>query len=801
MSIRMRRKAVRRAAAALWLLAAAGCGDAGAPGPMPEPALWPVPDVEPPALPLAAELPWLAELSSWSAAGCGPGQPDRPPRMGDLGLGNGRVFTLLGYACPLNTLHSMVGPGYQRHGAFFPDTASRLEVAGAEAEVESGHLFRVRGAPIAVSRERAGELELIGLSFAPRLDGADAAERSLVRAFWVSNRGAAAAAAVVLRTAGAASSRGDRQRQLLALEPAAAADPAALELGRLQPGQTRRVVLAYALGRDAAALQRTAAALRGHGLEALLERTRRAWAERLAAAARLHSPDTRVDDLLAGLLLTVLVQQAAGGGVGPMSHYTRIWTRDCAGPVRLLLRLGLHQRAREVLDYYHAAAVQTGGIRNSYPLDLDPRPDLPEPDWAAMGPMDGRTAAEAPSYLPLMARWYALATGDRSLSCGWFAFWRHALDGQALDERYRLSFSGDETFRTAMSLALGLHLEHDYHRCCWSANSAFLYVAAAAALAAEAAACGRPEAAADLDQRAERVRAAADETFWHPDGYWAPFVDRAAPGELPPPYEDVATKPLWTGALEPTAPRARSNLQALIDRTGRDDGLLVSPLHPSYQGLAGALLGMAVEEGVYTGMGPGYGLYNLAALDHPLAGPAFDALGRVVSATGNAAEYQVLDDHAALQFIYDAEGGEVGDHTARFRPWEGAILADALVVYLTGFTPDAPARRVALAPRLPNGWPWMRFERLRVGATRFDLVLQRAGDRWRAVVGPTDGGWLTAELALPLPACRPRRVVLDGRRLQRDEYTVWQPFGRTRIQLPAAAIGPARALDLEVLCR
>jgi len=186
-----------------------------------------------------------------------------------------------------------------------------------------------------------------------------------------------------------------------------------------------------------------------------------------------------------------------------------------------------------------------------------------------------------------------------------------------------------------------------------------------------------------------------------------------------------------------------------------------------------------IHQGVYTGMMPGYYLYNLALTDHPRAEEAFNGLELAASPSGNFAEYQIYDDHSALQIIYE-HGGTLGDLTARYRPWEGGISLDAMVFYLTGFEPDAPDGAVTLAPRLPNLWPQMKWTGLRVGDQRFDLLVEDKGGRRKITVTPVSGS-LKVNLDVPLPAANVKQVRVRGKSV--SGYETWSPFGRTRVKL------------------
>jgi len=756
--------------------------------------LWESTPIEPLDTSLFGDAEWLGDVSTWIGEGCGEEQPFEPGQMGDFAVGNGRVFSLSGYNCPLNSLHTMIGPNYQKREVFFEDTYSRLELDGERLSIIEGHMFRVSGAPILISRERTAEVDLYTLTFAPLTGGAeDPVERAIIREIIIVNRTSSTLADLRLTTHAVRNDAETRRRTLVALEPAGVESPRVISLA-LEPSAQARFLFAYVLSIGGEGEEETIAALEDADLTELLESTRDAWRGFLDDAASLESPDARVNDLFHGLLITVRSQQDRLGGVSPMSEYTRIWTRDLAGPVRFYLRAGLFEHAYATLDYYHTAAAEAGDIRNSFNLDVDPDPPPEEPDWASLEPFDGRESAEAPSYLPLMARWYALATGDHRLVEDWFPFFRRALDGQAVSEENLLSFSADETFRTAMAITHGLDLAYAFEESCWSANSSFLFVASSEALAAEAEAIGLETEAAELRERAERVRLAAEETFWHADGYYVPYIDWTAPESSPPLYEDVSTKPIWTGYLPADDERALTNLESVVERIAHDNGMLVSPLHPMHDNAFGS----GIHEGVYTGMNPGYGLANLALTDHPLAEAAFNSVQDVVSYSGNIGEYQIYDDHSSLQIIYDPSG-ILGDYTARYRPWEGGILGDALMLYLTGLEPDATEGSVRLAPHLPNGWPTMTWRRLRVGEVRFDLRVEDEDGRRTIAVEPTTSGSLTVHLEVPLPPCDVSEIMIDGESIDMESIDLWSPFGQTRIRLPSEEVSRESPLTVEVL--
>lgn len=764
----------------------------------PEPLrLWEHPEMPPVEGRFIAERPWLTDLSTWWGQGCGPRQPATPPRMADFGVGNGRVFALSGYACPLNKLHSMVGPEYQQEPTlFFEDTWHEVATAGgASLEIGDGFIFRVRGTSILLTKESLPGAELLTATFAAPGGPDSPASRAMVRIVVLRNTGDAPLAGLELRVARPKSVGGPNRRALVILEPSREGG-APVPFPPLAPGEEARIDLAYVMSRGDEEHDAAVRSLRAAGASTLLEGARdedRAW---VARAAHLSSPDPRVDDLFEGMAITMRTQQAWRGGISPMSRYTLIWTRDTSGIVRYLLRAGLFEEAKRVLDYYFLATRRRGDVANAMPLDQDSEAGVPEPDWHAMtSTLTGREAAEAPNFIPLMLHWYGRASGDFSLFTTRYGVLHRALFGQQMNAEGLQPFTGDETYHVALSMSRGFDiLEHNWAKCCVSAYSAMLFAAAAEVLAPHAATAGHADDARWLREKAALVRESAlGRFFWDPAGYYAPFLWRSALTERPPPFEDVGTQPLWLGLDPPSDERALSNLRVTVERLATPDGYLQSALDPRYA----HYLDTNVEKGVYTGMMPGYALYNFALTDHPLAEASFNTLGRSASPSGNYAEYQAFDDHSALQPIYF--DGALGDFTARYRPWEGGINIEAGIVYLTGIEPDAANQAVSLAPHLPNGWPTMRWTGLRAGDARIDLEVEDDGEQRAVRVTPSSP--LTIQLSVPLPASEVREVRAGDRVLSSTEWSVFSPFGETRVVLAPSAASPGDPLRVSVRYR
>lgn len=746
--------------------------------PLPEPdVLWGQgPEV--PDLP-----PWVIEhvgeegLSNWSFA-LEHGDPPPPMHLADFAVANGHVFSLIGYASPFNTLHSMIGPDYQKDDGYFSDLW--VEVASAA----DGNPFtwkrewigRARGAPVVVTHAESPVVSLTVLDVAPfgGLSSPEDSPPGILRVALIRNRTAEDLDGLWLRAACARpqedlgegqvqEERGGNRRILEWLdggEPVATGNGLAVPVGPLPAGGLATLRLAAGTGEAGDDIDATLDVLREEA-GPLVEDTLTAWGERLNRGIEVVTPDPRVNDYLTGAQVIVLSQIASTGALCPMSQYTRTWLRDCGGPVRYLTRSGFVEEAKGIIDYLWLAALVEGGLRNSYPADFDPDllDILDPPAWEDQPVMTGRARAESPTYLALMYSWYFGVTGylpDIDIR----QMLRHALLKQEFHGDL-LPFSGDETFRTAMAIAHGLPVDESFEEGYLSANSSFLWVPAARFMALISELSGEDtEVYNEWLTLADQVEAAAEETYHADGGAYAPYVHEGDLSPAPAPFEDVNTKPIWAGYLGRFSDAAADNLDATIAALGGGDGILVSPLPDAYVGW----MGLPIKEGIYTGMSPGYFLQNLAQERHPLAEAAFNALQHHASPSGATPEYAVLDGPYPLQIMYDPTGGEPADYTSRYRPWEGAIVADAALEYLFGLRQVNQSNDLALSPNLPNGWSWSEVRGVQVGdLQRYDIRVERHDGTWTVTVTGVTGGGVDVTLDLPWPDDGASAVVtLDG---------------------------------------
>ena len=713
----------------------------------PPPTLWP----EGPAFEVKGALaealsqgPGLsldALLLPWVSHATGADRPD-VGHLAGFGVGNGHVFALLGYpeTGPLNTLHGLVGPTYERGERFFGDYA--VELLGDDGKPRAfDEAWVARGAgPLAVvSRERYGQIEVDVVTAAPYVPltgSTEAHPGCLLRLVAVRNTGDTATAALSLQVRGKnpdVQASGDHlteastERALTtawSADATAAARALVTPVGPLAPGAEVRVALTHCTAEGTT----PPPAWRPSDDEAL-EVARGALQDGLAAGGTYPSldlPDPRVAAFLDGMRGTIGAQTAATGAVCPMSQYTRTWARDNIGPALYQLVSGDHEALARAMDYVWGATLAKGDLQNSYDADLDLEATTPEPDWPSLGPLGVRVGAETPSYLVILYGLWYRHTGDLEKARERWGLLRRAMLDVRFDVDRLLPWTGDETFRAAMNEAFGLGLDVAHHELSFSLNSNILWLAAARHFVLLGQALGKDADVAAVQALAAEMEQKAMPRYLLADGCYSALIDRATGETWPAPFEDASLTPTWAGWLDGDDPRAAANLQCLQERLGTSPGVVQSPPDPKYVNFPL----FPSQQGVFTGMKPGYTLAALTDVGHPDAEAAFNELARTLDAGGNVDEYHLFSSAADLPYpgltiFYNEQGLEPSDYTAKFRPWEGGIVAAAAWQYLLGWSPDVPARHLSLRPHLPNGWSHARYGNLRGGDARFTVELTR----------------------------------------------------------------------------
>jgi len=643
--------------------------------------------------------------------------------LGVYPVGNGECFAYLGLGVPQNTLFMMTGPRYQTDGDHNPmggfgESSIVLREDGKIVELPRQSCRTVRGAPVVLTSEEGTGLKLTTVTAAPP------GVRAILRWVTVSRSGpkggdvqvAFGFPAAALKRDGKGAfleypHRGRTARLrpvLLGGELEEADGQWRYSLRGLDPGASRTHILALLFSESAEEEDSTRLLVGREGPD-LLAKTLRWWRQKLGPTLHVSSGERRLDDLIEGLKVLLLVQQDAQGGVCPMVNFKGVWLRDSNGPLLGFLGTGLHDEARRLLAYYRQASALHRVTAREFPLDLGVSgdPDLTPEEWAK----SDTDRCEVPSFAVLHHKWWLDGTGDRSLIERHWHYLKRNATHQEIHEGPRgplQTFNGDETYLGGAYYSIfpdrsgypnGLIRPDAY-----SADSMFEYVAAQEAMVMMARLLGKEDEVGLYEGLGARMRDSIEKHFWLEDeGRYAPALSPVTFEPHRAPFAPINLRPLWVGYLAPNDPRARRNLEGSLRWLWRPEGLVKMTPFLEY----------------FIGCAPGDLLSNLAAVRHPWAARAFEGLLGSASKSGEWVEVHKPDR--------PSHGYGDGLYANRYRPWESGLNLDAILLYLTGARRNL-GREITLDPLLPPGCDRMKVENIPIGRGRLLLEARRDGD-------------------------------------------------------------------------
>ena len=195
-------------------------------------------------------------------------------------------------------------------------------------------------------------------------------------------------------------------------------------------------------GPDYPSCDTAAARLAAVPYEEMLAQTRQWWAEQMkplpASDALPQGVPHRekIADALEDTALCLLVQQSAEGGVLAGHNFHLGYVRDQFGVCMAMLHLGFHERARRMLDFYIDVYRKNGKVLNAQALGVRGLFHFAEND-----------STEIPGYLLLQFFRYAQITGDMKLLLENADLLQWLYDRQASQLcDGTLPFNGDETY-------------------------------------------------------------------------------------------------------------------------------------------------------------------------------------------------------------------------------------------------------------------------------------------------------------------------------------------------------------------
>ncbi len=642
--------------------------------------------------------------------------------LGVFPVGNGSCFTYAGLGIPQNTLFMITGPRYQTAGNHNPvggfgELSLHLLEQGQAVSMPHQGCKTVRGAPVALTSERGSQMQLTTVTAAP--PGLSAILR-WITVERLSGKTGDITVALEFRGRQLQHKNDDfffeypHRNRIARMHPFVPgqslkenAGKLVFSIPKLTAGAPRTFLLALVFSESAKQEKEVKEQVLAQH-ETLLDAACSWWRKKLAPTVHVKSGDRRLDDLVEGLKVLLLVQQDAQGGVCPMVNFKGVWLRDSNGPLLGFLHTGLYDEARRLLTYYRQVSALHKFTGREFPLDLDVAsdPDLSADQWAKTG----TDRCEVPSFVVLQHAWWFDATGDKALlKRHWHYVLRNATHQVLIDGPHGplQTFNGDETYMGGAYYSLfparsgypnGLVRQDAF-----SADSMFEYAAAQAQMARLASFLEHKDKVAQFKEAEARMRSSIEKHLWlSEENRYAPalspihFVPHRAP------FAPINLRPLWVGYLRPGDPHAKSNVENTLKWLWRPCGLVRMTPFLDY----------------FIGCAPGYLLSNLAALRHNQAEKAFSALIDSASKSGEWVEV-----HKPNRPSY---GYGNGRYANRLRPWESGINLDAILFYLTGARRTA-GRSITIKPLLPPGCEEMVVENIPIGDARLKLTVKRNG--------------------------------------------------------------------------
>jgi len=735
--------------------------------------------------------PWLAERSAWSESTPGGGT------RGWWAVGNGRVFGIVGPGLAGAQISQITGPhimlaGVMNNGSAFGPATLQVTIGGKGVPFQKRTLSKVRGTDVVVMEFESPTVDMTVFNYAPfRLN-------AILRTIVVKNKSDADLAdvtltAVVNRTrvvegklfdsfkGGTGGGAMGQTRQLFSsfIEPCEAAGPEALaekpgrgvlthKIGNIPAGgeavRTQYIMFSMEEVGDEG---ETLAKITEDNVE-LLKKAYDDWRTWMADTTTLECPDQRLIDLLDDTKIIVEIQTAKPqAAAGPMEFFAGVWVRDSNGPLLYHLRMGQIETARKMLEFYYKASAANKRIQNWVPMDIDTSKPVPEDiDWSTI-PND---PVEIPAWIILQHRWYYEYTGDLEPIREHWGYLKRCLMGQIVDEKgnpfrtanfgsrvnepnkmYRFPPHGDETwiypgFEVLNSAVFPEPNDHPQWDS-YCADSTWEFVAAADTITRFARLLDDDEAV-EFAKIASDSRAACERDYWIPErGLYGVGMHMRSLDVHQPPFPMINFNPLWIGYLQPDDPKAVANVVETMKYT----------MNPNFVTDASETLR------VYVGMQPGMFLYNLAAIHHPYAEPALEAMMGIASPTGEYTEKHVTEPTSYRS--------QFRGH--RIRPWEGGINADAAYYYLTGLKPAMGEGRISLCPRLPGDWKQMAVKGQRLGDGRLDISVKDDGAQRTYALAWTGSKQIDADFTISLPSAKIKSVKVDDKSVRVRQKSKW----------------------------
>lgn len=418
--------------------------------------------------------------------------------------------------------------------------------------------------------------------------------------------------------------------------------------------------------------------------------------------------------------------------------------RDACWSAFALLAAGEHSVVRQVIRFLGDRQDVTGKVLH---------------EASTSGQFHYDAADATPLYLLLAGRYLAW-TGDVEFVASIWPRVEHAFafclstdtDGDGLIENSRVGHGWVESGPLA-GAQVTLYL-------------AAIWRAALEELARAAEVLGKARFAADCWTRAARAGATIEKQFYREDrGIYA--LDKQRDETMLWTQTALMSVPILLGAANPV--RAKRFLDQLAgEHYSARWGVRLLPSNDPHFNPAGYQSGTVWP--LFTGW---------AAHAEYRAGRGESAFRHLAANVRHASARQSGAFDEAMHGLEERAAGVCPD-----RACSAAMVIAPLVEGLLGVVPDAPHRRLAIAPQLPDVLDRLEVLGLRCGETAYDLKLRKRGGLLDVAARRTHGPplWLTVAPCCPGP---PSRVEVDGEEVT-PEVTAWGSGVRSAVAFEAS---------------
>lgn len=684
-------------------------------------------------------------------------------------IGNGRVSAVLGWGGQINDMGWILGPYYEngfdraeQDGlSYFGTQIVRLVIAGRNQEVnfEKGFIGRVRKTDVIVSRIDNGkgiqwdtidycspDKNIITRLFILQNIGSEKFCQTMLEASWQKpdeidvpwGRGKSKSPAYYSFTDPSTGIRinevsvMDSQKRNRTLSAAFNVyaeyqyEKAYISIPQLEPGEAFCFVECMVISSNGSVDATKHKDVFERCPEDLLD-TITNWKTWSASGATVRSSEQWFDDLIDSVKVWCRAQQSSHGVFSPMLFYTDGYVRDCNGPFRLFLRLGMTDECVSIMNFFRKAAIYNvknkensifSGV-NNIRLDLDEFIDSEndDVDWNSVDP--GK--AEIPCFLILWHWWYWLYTNDLSYAKRDWQLLLRCLDSQHISDRNCICFHGDETYKFLIRKKY-TGVDHPFYEIMFSDEeygsfeSSALFLYALDAMNRLAAAMDKTVELVKYNTIGKKVRKSLDVNFWDDGDQCYRMACGGRSGSLANPHTIALVEPCWIEAVA-------CNGNTVLDTDKVRLSWQKSLDFLETQGWNHA----APYINVTNGHIPGLMLCGATRFGKEAIGNIIEKAKSICTPAGAYAEMYSQFDSAGAR-------GYHGKAWGRLRPWESGINVESMIFAITGFRIDGEGNSLCIDPYLPEDWTFFSICDLKCIGTILDLKLEKTGEKSKCTI-------------------------------------------------------------------